>query len=74
MLPSTERLLLGPGPSPVSRVSCARWRSLTEFDIEIGAGLGPLAGRIWRVGLMGSGSTPANIARFLTALAAVLDR
>ena len=46
---------------------------LDEFNIEIGAGLGPLAGKIWRVGLMGASSSPANIARFLTALAAVLD-
>jgi alanine-glyoxylate transaminase / serine-glyoxylate transaminase / serine-pyruvate transaminase len=51
-----------------------RKRLLHEYDIEIGAGLGPLAGRIWRVGLMGSGSTPVNIARFLTALAAILHR
>ena len=33
-------------------------KHLLERDgIEIGAGLGPLAGRIWRVGLMGAGST-----------------
>ena len=51
-----------------------RKRLLQEYDIEIGAGLGPLAGRIWRVGLMGSGSTPVNIARFLTALGAILNR
>ena len=38
-----------------------------EFQIEIGAGLGPLAGRIWRVGLMGSGSTLSNVLLFLTA-------
>src|SRR5207302_413023 len=31
---------------------------LDEFNIEIGAGLGPLAGRIWRVGLMGASSSP----------------
>ena len=42
-----------------------RRRLLDEFDIEIGAGLGPLAGRIWRVGLMGSGSTQQNVARLL---------
>ena len=41
---------------------------LQTFNIEIGAGLGPLAGRIWRVGLMGAGSTPANVLLFLTAL------
>jgi alanine-glyoxylate transaminase/serine-glyoxylate transaminase/serine-pyruvate transaminase len=39
-----------------------------RHQIEIGAGLGPLAGRIWRVGLMGSGATAANVARLLAAL------
>ena len=45
-----------------------------DYNIEIGAGLGPLAGKIWRVGLMGSGSTPQNLARFLTALRVALNR
>ena len=49
-----------------------RRRLLDEFSIEIGAGLGPLAGRIWRVGLMGAGSTLANVLLFLTALERVL--
>ena len=51
-----------------------RNRLLKEFNIEIGAGLGPLAGRIWRVGLMGSGSTIANLSLFLAALKTVLPR
>jgi alanine-glyoxylate transaminase/serine-glyoxylate transaminase/serine-pyruvate transaminase len=42
---------------------------LDRCGIEIGAGLGPLAGRIWRIGLMGSGSTVANVERVTTALA-----
>jgi alanine-glyoxylate transaminase/serine-glyoxylate transaminase/serine-pyruvate transaminase len=45
-----------------------RRRLLGEFNIEIGAGLGPLAGRVWRVGLMGSGSSLANVLLFLSAL------
>ena len=45
-----------------------RKRLLAEASIEIGAGLGPLAGRIWRVGLMGSGSTAENVRTFLSAL------
>ena len=47
---------------------------LQQFNIEIGAGLGPLAGKIWRVGLMGSGSTAANVLLFATALSQVLER
>jgi alanine-glyoxylate transaminase/serine-glyoxylate transaminase/serine-pyruvate transaminase len=41
---------------------------LEEFGIEIGAGLGPLAGKIWRVGLMGAGSTIGNVLFFISAL------
>ena len=53
--------------------AAVRRRLLDEFSIEIGAGLGPLAGRIWRVGLMGAGSTLANVLLFLTALERVLS-
>jgi alanine-glyoxylate transaminase/serine-glyoxylate transaminase/serine-pyruvate transaminase len=47
---------------------------LQDFNIEIGAGLGPLAGKIWRVGLMGSGSTLDNVSRLTSALATLLRR
>lgn len=52
--------------------AAVRRRLLEEFGIEIGAGLGPLAGKIWRVGLMGAGSTLANILLFLSAFERVL--
>jgi alanine-glyoxylate transaminase / serine-glyoxylate transaminase / serine-pyruvate transaminase len=51
--------------------AAVRRRLLTDHGIEIGAGLGPLAGKIWRVGLMGSGSTVENVERLLTALAEI---
>jgi len=51
-----------------------RARLLTKHGIEIGAGLGPLAGRIWRIGLMGSGATTANADRVVAALAEALGR
>jgi alanine-glyoxylate transaminase / serine-glyoxylate transaminase / serine-pyruvate transaminase len=54
--------------------AAVRRQLLGDFSIEIGAGLGPLAGRIWRVGLMGSGSTLANVLLFLTALEHVLRK
>ena len=47
---------------------------LTDHGIEIGAGLGPLAGKIWRVGLMGSGSTRENVTRLASALAPLVRR
>lgn len=43
-----------------------------EHKIEIGGGLGPLAGKIWRIGLMGHTAQPENVERFLTALKSVL--
>src|ERR1043166_4542941 len=45
---------------------------LAKFNLEIGAGLGPVAGKIWRVGLMGASSTPQTILQFLGALEAAL--
>lgn len=47
---------------------------LIDHGIEIGAGLGELAGRIWRIGLMGHGSTPASVDRVLAALRSTLRR
>jgi alanine-glyoxylate transaminase/serine-glyoxylate transaminase/serine-pyruvate transaminase len=52
--------------------AAVRRQMLQEFDIEIGAGLGPLAGKIWRVGLMGAGSTPAIVLLFLGTFESVL--
>ncbi len=49
-----------------------RARLLSEFNMEVGAGLGPLAGRIFRVGLMGASSTPQIILQFLGAFEKVL--
>ncbi len=49
-----------------------RRRLLEEYGIEIGAGLGPMAGKAWRIGLMGHGSTVRNVDLVLAALQAVL--
>ena len=50
-----------------------RTRLLTEFNLEIGAGLGALAGKVWRIGLMGHSSRTENIFLCLSALEAVLS-
>jgi alanine-glyoxylate transaminase/serine-glyoxylate transaminase/serine-pyruvate transaminase len=47
---------------------------LKEFDLEIGAGLGALAGKVWRVGLMGQSACRRNVLFFLSAMEAVLGR
>jgi alanine-glyoxylate transaminase/serine-glyoxylate transaminase/serine-pyruvate transaminase len=46
---------------------------LTEFNLEIGAGLGPLAGKIWRFGLLGYSCRPDNVMLCLSALGSVLE-
>ena len=48
--------------------AAVRSRLLNEFGIEIGAGLGPMKGKTWRIGLMGEASTPRNVLLFLAAL------
>jgi alanine-glyoxylate transaminase/serine-glyoxylate transaminase/serine-pyruvate transaminase len=45
-----------------------RNRLLEEYGIEIGGGLGPFAGKAWRIGLMGHSATTANVDLVLTAL------
>jgi alanine-glyoxylate transaminase/serine-glyoxylate transaminase/serine-pyruvate transaminase len=45
---------------------------LKRFGIEIGAGLGAYAGKVWRIGLMGYGSRPANVLLFLAVLEQLL--
>jgi alanine-glyoxylate transaminase/serine-glyoxylate transaminase/serine-pyruvate transaminase len=47
---------------------------LAEFDLEIGAGLGGLAGKVWRVGLMGQSACRRNVLFFLGAMEAILGR
>jgi len=49
-----------------------RRRLLNEYGIEIGAGLGPMAGKAWRIGLMGHGATVCNVDLVLAALREVL--
>ncbi len=49
-----------------------RQRLLVEYGIEIGAGLGPMAGKAWRIGLMGHGATVRNVDLCLAALKEVL--
>ena len=46
---------------------------LRLFNIEIAAGLGPLKGKIWRIGLMGEGSRRENVMLVLNALEEILS-
>lgn len=67
-LPQLNAVRVPPGVDDAA----VRSRLLTEHQIEIGGGLGPLAGKIWRVGLMGHTARPQNVERFLGALQKVL--
>jgi len=47
---------------------------LADYDLEIGAGLGALAGKVWRIGLMGQGATARNVTLCLAALEGTLAK
>ena len=50
-----------------------RSKLLNEFQIEIGGGLGPLAGRIWRIGLMGETAKKESIQKLMDAFRKILN-
>ncbi|MFO1417356.1 MAG: alanine--glyoxylate aminotransferase family protein [Methylotetracoccus sp.] len=52
--------------------AAARGALLNRFGLEIGAGLGALAGKVWRIGLMGFSASPRNVVFCLAALESVL--
>ena len=47
---------------------------LSTYGIEIGGGLGPLKGKVWRIGLMGESSTEAHVLTLLNALEDIFIR
>jgi alanine-glyoxylate transaminase/serine-glyoxylate transaminase/serine-pyruvate transaminase len=52
--------------------AAVRKQLLSDFNLEIGAGLGALAGKVWRIGLMGHASCAENVIFCLSSLEAVL--
>jgi alanine-glyoxylate transaminase / serine-glyoxylate transaminase / serine-pyruvate transaminase len=50
-----------------------RSRLLNEYNLELGAGLGALAGKVWRIGLMGYSARAENILLCVSALEAILS-
>jgi alanine-glyoxylate transaminase/serine-glyoxylate transaminase/serine-pyruvate transaminase len=59
-------------PSGVDEAA-VRTRLRNDYGIEIGAGLGPLKGQVWRVGLMGYSSRRENVTLLLGALREILQ-
>lgn len=60
-------------PAGVDEAS-VRKRLLADYNIEIGAGLGPLKGKIWRIGLMGETCKAENVELILGALKVILGK
>ncbi len=52
--------------------AAVRRRLLDEYNIEIGAGLGDFAGKVWRIGLMGCSSTENHVNMLLSALRKII--
>ena len=65
---NTVRVPAGVDPADLQR------RLLEWFGIEVGAGMGELKGRVWRVGLMGYGSAQRNVLLLLGAFGHLLQR
>jgi alanine-glyoxylate transaminase / serine-glyoxylate transaminase / serine-pyruvate transaminase len=68
-LPQLNAIHVPPGVDEAA----VRKNLLERHDLEIGAGLGPLAGKIWRFGLMGYSARAENVELCLGALAGVLS-
>ncbi|MCB1679750.1 MAG: alanine--glyoxylate aminotransferase family protein [Halioglobus sp.] len=69
-LPQLNSVRIPPGVDDAATRSAL----LGEFDLEIGAGLGALAGVTWRIGLMGFASSERNVLYCLSALEDILGR
>ncbi|GAO35194.1 alanine--glyoxylate aminotransferase [Sulfuricella sp. T08] len=76
IVPVTERLPQLNAISIPDGVDEAAVRNilLNDYHLEIGAGLGAMAGKVWRIGLMGHASNPRNILVCLAALDDALGR
>ena len=76
VVPEAERLPQLNAISVPDGVDEAAVRSilLSDYHLEIGAGLGAMAGKVWRIGLMGHASNPRNVRLCLNALDDVLVR
>jgi alanine-glyoxylate transaminase / serine-glyoxylate transaminase / serine-pyruvate transaminase len=61
-------------PEGVDDEAAMRRRLLDDFNLEIGGGLGKLAGKCWRVGIMGHGAREENVDVILDAFSQVLGR
>ncbi|MBT5384262.1 MAG: alanine--glyoxylate aminotransferase family protein [Kordiimonadaceae bacterium] len=69
-LPQLNTIII---PDHITDEAAIRTRLLNEHNLEIGAGLGALAGKVWRVGLMGHAASQENVDKCLKAFKAVMN-
>ena len=76
LVPEGHRLWTLNTPRVPEGVDDARVRGylLEKYNMEIAGGFGPLAGKVFRIGTMGYGSTEENVQVILSALKDALDR
>ena len=76
IVPTAERLPQLNAVSIPEGVDDSKLRGmlLADYNLEIGAGLGPMAGKVWRIGLMGYACRKDNVLKCLAALDDVLTR
>ena len=68
-LPMLNSIIIPDGVQDVE----VRSKLLNEYQIEIGGGLGPLTGKIWRIGLMGETAKKENIQKLMDAFNEILN-
>ena len=68
-LPQLNAVILPPSLDEAK----TRKHLLDDYNLEVGAGLGALAGKIWRIGLMGYASNKKNVLTCVTAIKEKLD-
>ena len=73
-LPQLTTVVVPDDLPPGTTEADVRRALLDRFGVEIGGGVGPMAGRVWRIGCMGHTARPANVLLLLAALAEVLGR
>jgi len=69
-LPQLNTILI---PDHITDEAAIRAKLLNDHNLEIGAGLGALAGKVWRVGLMGHSARIENVEKCLAAFKAVMN-
>ena len=67
-LPSLNAMVIPDGVDDLS----IRLSLLNDYNIEIGGGLGPFAGKVWRIGLMGYSAHKKHVDRLLSAFQELL--